>query len=406
MSRPANLPTALQSWANANYAGGPAWGGTAQRSTPAGTALVPGVSFPAEVANYLLGNAFDAAQNAINLAGEIPPLNWQPFTSLGASSNAMGWSDAEQSWYVGVNGSATGQQSMDYGKYWTNVTYSGAFAAFFDIAFDPSGNGVVASGVNTVSDGPFVAYGTAITWASRTLSGAVTPTTMAQVAYEPVSALWCYLGGKTAVGSNVFTSPDRAVWTTRTIPATWSTNAVNNYVRLGAGNGILVAAFRDSSTTFRTMRSANGGITWTNDQAITVNAGITLPDANGTITRPFWSATDLLWYVACNQTATRKSQVFSSPDGITWTSAAYLGSNDAAFVEVVGLGSLLVATNYNDGRIYASWNKGVNWWKCGGINLGAAATVTVMKSGGNGIGAIIGARWGASIRIGVPVTAA
>lgn len=398
MTRPADLPTALQAWAKANYAAGPAWGGTAQRSTPVGSALVPGVSLAAEVANYLHGNAFDAAQAAINAVGQIPALNWSPLVSLGSgSSNALGWSDAEQAWYVVVSASVTGQQSFDYGKTWTNITIASAYNPVFDIAFDTSGNGVIVGNTRDVQEGPFVAYGTAITWTNHVTALGSTPNLMAQVVYDPAHSLWCILQN----GAAVATSTNRSVWTNRAIPGTWVLGN-SNYVRLGVGNGILVAASRDTASLLRTMRSADGGVTWTNDQTVAVNAGITMVDANGTVTRPAWSSTDALWYIAVNQTATRKTQVFSSPDGITWASAATLLANDCAFLELVVLGSLLVGIN-NDGRIFASWNKGVNWWRCGysGTNF-----LTGAKSGGGGIGYLRGALWTSSQRFGLPVTAA
>lgn len=401
MSRPKNLPTALQSWANANYSAGPPWGGTPQRSAPAGSALVPGVSLPAENENYLHGNAFDAAQAAINCVGQIPALNWNAKVAAGVSIVSLGWSEVEQAWYGFATSGTSAVRSADNGKTWATVTVQNIGG--FDVAFDTSGNAVSASAAGGVQEAAFVAYGTALSWTLH--AGAIASGGAWAIVYEPVNALWAIMCG-TAAAPAVYTAPQssRATWTSRALPGTWVSGTGNQ--SMGAGGGILVATYVLSSTQVRTMRSANGGVTWTNDQSITVNGGITIP-ASVSTTRPCWSATDGLWYFAIGQASTRKTQIFSSPDGITWTSAAVLLTNDVHLIGMQCVGSLLVGIN-DDGRVLCSFNQGVNWWRCGLVVTPAlAAQTSAFKATPNGFAITDGAGGvQTSYRFGMPATAA
>lgn len=416
MSRPKDLPTALQSWANTTYTpAGKAWDSTAQRSTPAGSALVPGVSLPAEVANYLHGNAFDGAQGAINAVGQLSALNWQAAGSLGnISVGSFAWSDLDQAWWAVLpSASNAAQQSFDFGKTWSTITTLAASIGNNDIAFDTSGNFVTAtaSGNTNVQSGTRTAFSTYTT----VNTAAVIPANVANVVvYEPLSALWCILGGGGVSTITGVTSANRTTWTARTLPAAWTTvTAGTGTPQIGVGGGVIVAAFVDTTSTFRTMRSATGGVSWTNDQQLTP-AGITLvPTATtavgGGISKPVWSAVDSLWYITAFQTSTRKTQVYSSPDAITWTNCASLTANDVALVGTAPLGTLLVGLN-NDGRVFTSWTRGTTWFRVGSLpNM--SSPVYGLRAGGNGVlamggnGATAILAYG-SARFGLPVTAA
>lgn len=411
MGRPKDLPAALQAWALANYAAGPSWGGTPQRAAPGASFLTPGVSLPAEVANYLHGYGFDVAQGALNAVGQSPALNWGPPVALSITPIATAWSDAEQAWYAVAGSSTVVKRSPDFGKTWGSGGSMTAMSTFGDLAIDTSGNICMASGV-AVQEGPLVAYGTPIVWTNHAAalgaSGGAT-----QIVFEPNSGKWCVIGSITSSNAWVYTSTNRSTWTASTVPGTWTASGFPASVSIGAGNGILVATMVNQTTTqFRTMRSADGGVTWTNDQAIVQNAGISLSIAGGCFTtRPAWSATDQLWYVAVGQTGTRKTQVFSSPDGITWTSAAALLSNDCNFTNIVALDSLLVAVN-DDGRIFCSTNKGANWSRCGMTAAPAAPAgiwpgTCTFKAGGGGIMNLTSGNNGIpSMRFGLPTLAA
>jgi hypothetical protein len=405
MSRPKDLPAALQSWANANYSAGPSWGGTPQRAAPGAAFLTPGITLPAENANYLYGNAFDAAQSAINAVGEMPALNWSGLVAVGITPVCVAWSDVEQAWYAFAGSASTVQRSADFGKVWAaGSALAVATGVFVDAAFDTSGNGVVVSNVSAQSS-TFVAYGTALTWTNTAGAlGAAGGAT--SLVFDAAHNIWCAVGTTNAVGAWAYTSTNRTAWTARSLPGTWTSTGTSS-AQLGYGNGIIVASYTNAVTSqFRTARSTDGGITWTNDQAIVQNAGISIATGFPT-TRPVWSATDALWYVAVyQQTVSRKTQIFSSPDGITWSVAATLLGGDCRFLNIQVIGSLLVAMN-DDGRVFASWNQGANWFKCGAVggSLNTNFPTYNFRGAGNGFLSISSASAIASQRFGLPLTA-
>lgn len=344
------------------------------------------------------------AQN-LDWAQTLPALNWGAVSSIGVATLTIGWSDIEQAWYAIRFGSTTNYRSADYGKAWSTTTLNVAPTAGADVAFDAAGNAVIVGlGATNVQDGTYVSYNS-ITWANH--AGQVSSYVGAvNVVYEPTNNLWCILGSISGSGSTAFTSANRTSWTSRTIPATWNTYAVDGYPFVGAGNGLVVAAFTSivgAAGTFRTMRSADGGATWSNDQAIVVNAGINIAGGATSLTRPVWSAVDGRWYIAVNQiSGTNRVQVFSSPDAITWTSVALYTANDCEFSGgLVCLGSILVGIAA-DGRTYASWNKGANWFRCGSCGLAAPA---IARAGGNGLMILASSTTVASARFGLPATA-
>jgi len=112
---------------------------------------------------------------------------------------------------------------------------------------------------------------------------------------------------------------------------------------MGVGNGVIVALARNSASSIQIIRSINGGVSWTNDQ--TVNTAVTPPSISP-MSPPVWSAVDGLWYVAVCQAVTRATQIFSSPDAITWTQASLLSSNDCCFFQFICIGSLLMIQSY------------------------------------------------------------
>lgn len=406
MTRPKDLPSVLQSWANGTYSPGPSWGSTPQRAAPGASYLTPGVTLPAENANYLHGNAFDAAQAAINMAGQIPALNFSPLYSVGATGTAIAFSVIEQAWYLIQNSSITAYRSVDFGKTWTSFSLAVATAGgstSADIAIDTAGNIVVFASATASQDATFTAYGVP-TFTNR---AAVFPGgQVGGIVYEPVSGNWVALGNATSAAAWVYTSSNRSTWTARTLPGTWTTTGSFNST-IGVGGGLIVAAYLTAgvASQFRTIRSSNGGVTWTNDQVVACNAGISLAGGSSSITRPVWSSTDSLWYIACHQLSPRKTQVFSSPDGITWTTAATLLTNDCNFAGLQVLGSLLVAWN-EDGRLFASINQGVNWYRCGATPALSGSFNIPFIAAGNGILGISGTGVVASSRFGLPVTAA
>lgn len=321
-------------------------------------------------------SAVEATQRAAILQqGETgPALNFPAAAvSVGASCFGLAFSAADQAWYAAAGAaSASVFRSLDNGKTWASKALTGSITAF-NIAADNAGNICMIQAGN-VQAGAWSAFDT-LTW-SQNAAACFNSLTDGCIVYEPVNARWFGIGAISGGNVKAGNSSNRTTWVASTIPTTWSTATTGTYHPLGVGNGLIVAAFIDSASTFRTMRSADGGVTWTNDQQITPAF------SGGVTTAPIWSATDQLWYIAYSTTSgTRKTQVYSSPDAITWTSVVSLTANDVRFVSGAGLacvGSLLMGVS-DDGRIFTSVNKGANWFRAG--SCGVAAPANAISSG-------------------------
>lgn len=408
MTRPKDLPTPLKTYATGTYGAGPSWGGTPQRSAPGANFMTPGVTLPAEVENYLHGSAFDAVQASINCFGQMMAMNLGQQASV-TSAGSIAWSDVEQAWYASF-AAASGflVRSQDNGRTFPNLSLA-VSKQTQDLGFDTAGNCVTVASDGTIQDAPFVAFGTSLVFTNRGVKCAYTAGAPSQVLYEPSNALWCVIGDSSTAVS-MFTSPDRVTWTARALPATW--NLTGGVGGMGVGNGLLVAVAPATGTTFRTIRSSNGGVTWTNDQVITTPSG-TITTLT-TRPMPVWSATDALWYVALNTgISPRKTFVYSSPDAITWTLAASLIANDCCFVSVQTIGSIVIGVN-DDGRIFCSMNQGANWFRCGWMggapanSFGGGAGIggVSVRAGGGGFAVVAPTIIAASLRMGLPTLAA
>ena len=417
MTRAIYSSPVLNIGADTNYSAlSDAYDGTAVKVVPTSLQISQGVrphkQSPAQFRNYYDNQIAQILSGLIADVEDVemlPALNWNPLITTSVPLVTLAWSEFEQSWFATQAGNVSARRSLDYGKTWDSITIP-TNATAFDVAADPAGNIVIAC-AGAFQTGTYVSWGS-MTWASHTVSNLFTVN--AQIVYEPGSSLWCSIGTISASFSIIiWTSPDGATWTNRTVPTNWHnplnlTGATVAAVYMGVGNGVIVACFIQTAAAFRTMRSLDGGITWANDQQITVDAGITLSGASvgfPNITRPLWSAADGLWYIAVNQlSGSAKSQVFSSPDAITWTSVATLLTNDVAINALQCIGSLLVGLN--DGtRVVISGDKGVTWYRAGAIYSGGASPQ--LRAGGSGLLAMFSGGFSiSSLRSGHPITLA
>lgn len=379
MSRPKDLPAALQAWALANYSAGPAWGGAPQRVAPAGQFLTPGVSLPADVLNYLLGNAYDEVQGTLNMVGELPALNWLPAQSVTACKRAAFSLKDGAWWATGDVGNDTLQRSNDGGRSWTAPGGLGSTIPLQDVAFDPSGNGVLVGNSTTMYSGAWATGG--ITWTAQAaaFSGALGD---GRVVYDASNSKWIVVSRIGSMsGFRLFNSSNRTAWAAQTQPTAWSTyaGANTNSAEIGTYGGTTLACFIDSTPALNVMKSTDGGVTWAN-VVVSLAATIT-PTA---YSRPVYSPTDGLWYIAVSQTGTRKTQIYSSANGVSWTTAANYQSNDMGLQDIDVLGSLLVGVN-DDGRVALSTNAGVTWYWAGTVTVqGLASNKAWIRAGGGG----------------------
>jgi hypothetical protein len=403
MSRPHDLPIPLQTWATGNYAAGSnSWSGQPQRLAP-GAPFVPGLTLPAPVENYLHGNAYDVAQGALNLAGQLPPLNWGAAVAIGAAPANIVWSDFQQRWYAPLGGTASTSiyLSSDFGKTWSSTTMSASISAL-DAAVDVSGNIVVLASNGTSLKGLAGAtYSAALTWSS-TLATTFVAGTLAYDA-NALGVQWFAAGASSAGAISAYQTPAglTSSWTTPSLPTTWTSTTAGKSVVIGAsGTGTVVLAFIDTTSTFRTLvRNPTTGI-YGNDTQHTVDPGVGTVTINISteprlISRPIWSTVDSLWYLSVS--GNTGSQVWSSPDGSTWTSVRVFSGNQT--YSLVCLGALLIALDVT-GMVEASWDKGVTWRRCGQVS--SAAGVTALRAGGGGLLAFSSSSSFASTRFGIP----
>ena len=393
MSRPQNLPLALQTWALANYpAGSGSWSNQPMRLAPAAP-LVPGATIPGPIINYLDGYAFDVAQGALNMVGQMPAMNWGPLVSPGSTSLSLaGWSDFEQAWYLFAS-STTGYRSLDFGKTWQ--TFTGGPNPEADVVFDNLGYGVVSNNAGGISVGTPAAFnsGSAASWTSYT--GVTSASNGANLAWDAATGQFMWLGAGNGSGSSApphaYYSLNRTTWVALTLPTTWSSSLYSPTV--GAdGLGHFVAAFADTATTFRTILSTGTAGAWTNDQQL--NPGIGgLVTSSPVCMRPTWSSVDALWYYIASSTSS--AALYSSPNGITWTLVRTLPLQVLAFAV---LGSLVVILD-SRGFISVSVNKGLTFGKCGATGAGQT---TFMRSGGGGLLVVNNTQTAASQRFGMP----
>lgn len=351
MTRPKDLPPALQSWATGNYSAGPSWGGTPQRAAPGGSFLTPNLTLPAEVANYLHGNAFDVAQGALSLVGQIEALNFR--TSVSQSFVHAAWNPGTNAWY-GIETTTNCKASFTAGWTWGSNLITGA-DTLHRIESDPSGNMVITTNVASGALHEFN-VGTS-TWTRRTASiygggSVVSFLGKVCVAYDTVNARW-WIGGLNLSGGMVQgTSTDRVTWGAGTSPTTTGFEA---NLEVAYGNGRLVLLGRVSGGGSNVWTSTNGGQSWTTQTPI-AHAFTT-----GATDQIRYSAVEGL-FMATFTNGSTACKVYTSPDGVTWTARAT--SVTKAITKIAPMGAMWVALQ-SQGSVLFSLDSGATWRHAG-----------------------------------------
>jgi hypothetical protein len=367
-----------------NYPGGSnPWSSQPLALQPLATFFTPNTKPSAEEVNYLLANLSNGAESVLSMTGTMPALNWGAKVAPPQAIKRGAFSDFDQIWY-GVSNAVADRvyESLDFGKTWAvpGTPPAGSLLCN-DIAFDASGNAViVCTGTANSYNGTRTAYNT-ITWTVDSTTGFGTCAD-SRVVYDPVNAIWIAAINIAATAQKVFTSTTRAgAWANQTLTSAWSTYTGTNKMEIGTnGLGTTVAVFLDTATTFRSIVSTNG-TTWAHDTQTTYSGTLTA----SVIGRPIWDASNALFYVfVSTSNPTPGTQVFSSPDGFTWTSA-YLNTTVASnlqFDDWAAIGSLIVAENALNGQLYYSTTKGASWQRSGSVS--GSNSAKVIRSGGGG----------------------
>jgi hypothetical protein len=200
------------------------------------------------------------------------------------------------------------KQSFDGGASWSALSPAPTIGILLDLASDtaPKPNVVVVGGIG----GGVATYSTTTgTWTNIAIESGF-QFDNACVSYDPASALWCVVYRRTS-GTLVkaWTSPDRATWTQRTLPAAFL-GALPSAIPLSAtGGGTTVIANVAASGNVDVAYSTDGGITWGSGNFATF--------AGATIVRPVYGTG--IFMILAYDAATYRTQVWTSATGAAWT---------------------------------------------------------------------------------------
>lgn len=410
-----------------NYpAGANPWNGQPVKVEPAGPdgGFVPDQMATPETFNKLFYDAFtsEAAAKtyqddnatevedelAAHLAytGQIVPLNWRAKVTVGAVSNrAAVYNPYVRRWLV-VGDTEDARASYDGGRTWSGtslVAAAGANENCYSAAVDVLGRAVIGTDSAYVFTLSAVDVAAKVSvWAGNTLA--------IEVAHDPSSAKFAAIivDGLTAF---VKTSVDQgATWANATtLPVQWSDMATYpafvspKIVADGAGRLVVVAQGTAGMGptgvgTCRAMTSDDGGVTWTDRGtfATTITAP-TLWDLSYNAGRAEYM------YVMCEVSGTPTGEVWTSPDGVTWTKQKTTSASSVMYVAPNGsqwVGVVRAADGEN--HIVYSNDGGVEWSYAGFGRANVLQTTRGIVAGAGGF-LCVNADWCvASLQAGQP----
>lgn len=368
-------------WANGspNYAAGSdPWSGTTTVNEPAYNYFIPGIPPAAQEMNAVLQDETTAVANVIDWVGQLPALNWKYSSPLYSGSIDATLTACD---YNFVNG------EWDWGTEYTSSTHDHC-----DMVTNTSQGDLadfqIGSGSPIHSDGPFIScliggngntsgtrYYTAMAvydggssqteifrWNPLTStrdSTAVVPYFCLQEGFQ-FKSLYVFIGKGIIVGNNnpsIVTSPDCVTWTNRT-PA--GEPGSHDYYWTSAQNGSIAVILPRYQPRYvanpRKMCSSTNGTTWT-------FSNINSDGFQGVC----WDNVNLRFVAVStgldgSGNPTGSSTIWTSPDGLAWTSGTVITS--ATFTSMAALGSLIVVNSLT-GDLYCSYDGGVSWRRCG-----------------------------------------
>lgn len=233
-----------------------------------------------------------------------------------------------------------------------------------DLAFDTNGSVVATTNSRYVYD---VAFNNLSTAKRDVVGSAVTP--YSSVVFLPAFGYWLVVTATSAGSSAAFKSTDRATWVTTGVVSPFS--SANNGLRIRTNPaGVILAILCGTTTNFRAAVSSNGGASWSSN-VLTAVGSVAFTPSEAQIT---WDTVRARWVVVLSSSA--GSDVFTSPDGVTWTKRAAL-NNRIGRVSVdedgVYVACVMGASAANSG-IVASVDGGANWVSLGIKTSGATNT--------------------------------
>lgn len=373
------IPTFIWSPSGSVYpAGGNLWNGQPVAVAPAGTWFTPDVPIDAEEVNWCLG------QVSANLATLTRPLsscvlNWSPEFSQNVSFAIMEgrWAPKAAAWLLIQQSGTTIELEKSYGM-----------------------DGGAAAGWSTIGTPPTMAtppsYGSCCE--DPTTAGhywmAVTDTTATHntiTIYYYNGTAWSAPYGPHAATGNYFSvqletfgaylifaasgsgTGDSVIWSTNNQGSTWSTFTVPNVGATGSvwqikSNGTQLVAIQSQNSvgTFPVFTSPDG-ITWSTSTSLTtLLGGVSFDQCMGLT----WTADALgpCWLACINVFGSGIPTMFRSADGINWTAQTGGMTTTNQVQDMAACGSSLVATLIDSvspagvsGQIF-SLDGGISWY--------------------------------------------
>ena len=355
MPRPKDLPPALQSWATGNYSAGPTWGGTPQRTPPGASFLTPNLTLPAEVANYLHGNAFDAVVGIGAYLYQLPALNW--FTGAAIAFDDIVWNGPRRTWFAVGNGVQTAKiarESYSNGQGFAADVLSGlgGAAGTIRIAADAAGNMVVTTVTSVIYEYNFAT----VTWSYQSAAFSMAPAAGDAYAVAHDGTRWVAFTAKAGSGFQYRSSTDRVTWTNRTVNVVSSATASMNMARLasnGAGRMVSVTSIGATGAS-EFLATTDGGATFIGGTYSSLNHGLT-----AILTQSLtYNAASGLFIFTCSSASAAK--VYTSTDGLSWSLVATLATG--RIQRIVTAGELWLAfVGVGTSQLALSVDRGVTW---------------------------------------------
>lgn len=328
MTRPVKPNYSIPVWApNANYpVTADPWSATPTKTVHPGAASVgmtPKTGVAAQVINKLINDAYTTdglvqvpVYALFDYLGQSTALNFDQQVTTPATFAGACFEPATRAWLFTATAGKL-YASFSNGYFFGANLISAVAAGTENLRFiDVDGAGAVIAACNTASI--FKRPTSAGAWA-KVATGATWSTDVPGIVYDPVHALWCWLGVDSGAGNatQVYTSTAAsagAAWTNRSGSLARVAFAPS---RIGV-NKITgrISVIMLSGATAKNSTSDDGGITWT------ARADFTVADAAYTEAEIFHNPDTGKWMYIAGKTGS--CDVWKSDDAITWTRAVTL----------------------------------------------------------------------------------
>lgn len=326
--------------------------------------------------------SLDASLTALRtFAGQFSAQHFPTATSFAGMLTAF-YDKARRIWYL-VGLSADVRKTEDFGLTWSASSVLAPLATSEDCASgasDASGNVVISTFTNSV-----FTLAAPSTWAKvNALGTVVSSADGSAVVFDPIHNLWSLIVSKNGIGYFTRTSSDRATWTTRPNPSSFSNVTIDGPVRMAvnpATGRIVAASLYVLGNEVRLAVSDDGGISWSVPSPNFIVAGA------GTQMQLTFNEGAGKWMLITGRAGSPMvSEVWTSSDGLAWTSVAQLNTNTSFLQSAVGDGELWagLACQTASGSIYEvviSTDGGATWERTG-MKTSAAGRRIASGAGG------------------------